>query len=350
MAATYNPRWPETSGQSRGESMYLGHQMGSLTNERLQWAAQMGVGHIACEDRKTDNIENEDGTWNVAGLKQASARAAEWGIKIEIVALNLPSQYMTKQRFPGIMRGLPSRDAEIEIIKQNIRATGEAGIDCLKYNLNLIGIPRTGQTRGRGGAMYSHFDIAKWEDHSLTEAGLVSAERFWEHIEYFLERVVPVAEEAKVRLACHPHDPAVPHDVGLRGVHCVLGSVDGLKRFIDIVPSAYHGLNFCQGTVSEMCVDPKTEVIEAIKYFGSRGKVFMVHFRNIRGGYLNFDEVYPDEGDVDMLEAVRAYVSSGAHAMLCPDHVPTSTVDPGGDKQFSYCLGYTRALLQVAGR
>ncbi|NBY47941.1 MAG: hypothetical protein EBQ56_09245 [Proteobacteria bacterium] len=56
--------------------MYLGHQMGSLTNERLQWAAQMGVEHIACEDRKTDNIENEDGTWNVAGLKQASARAA----------------------------------------------------------------------------------------------------------------------------------------------------------------------------------------------------------------------------------------------------------------------------------
>ena len=198
--------------------MYLGHQMGSLTNERLQWAAQMGVEHIACEDRKTDNIENEDGTWNVAGLKQASARAAAWGIKVEIVALNLPSQYMTKQRFPGIMRGLPSRDAEIEIIKQNIRATGEAGIDCLKYNLNLIGIPRTGQTRGRGGAMYSHFDIAKWEDHSLTEAGPVSAERFWENIEYFLERVVPVAEEAKVRLACHPHDPAVPHDVGLRGV------------------------------------------------------------------------------------------------------------------------------------
>ena len=82
--------------------------------------------------------------------------------------------------------------------------------------------------------------------------------------------------------------------------------------------------------------------------FGSRGKIFMVHFRNIRGGFLNFDEVYPDEGDVDMFAAVNAYLDSGANAMLCPDHVPHSEVDPHGDKQFSYCLGHTKALLQVA--
>lgn len=328
--------------------MYLGHQMGNLTEERLQWAAQLGVEHIACEDRRTDSIENEDGTWNVDGLRRVQARCDNWGMKVDVIALNLPSQYMTRQRFPGIMRGLASRDSEIEIIKQNIRATGEAGIACLKYNLNLLGVPRTGRTKGRGGAMYSHFDISKWEDHSLTEAGPVSPEDMWANIEYFLERVVPVAEEARVRLACHPHDPAVPHVGGLRGVHCVLGSVDGMKRFIEIMPSAYHGLNFCQGTVSEMCIDPATEVLEAIRYFGSRGKIFMVHFRNIRGGFLNFDEVYPDEGDVDMFAAVNAYLDSGANAMLCPDHVPHSEVDPHGDKQFSYCLGHTKALLQVA--
>jgi mannonate dehydratase len=327
--------------------MFLGHQMGDVSERKLQWAAQLGVEHVACESR--EGIEREDGTWDTAGIARMQARFAASGLTIDVLALNLPSRYMTHQRFPGIMMGLPSRDAEIEVIKQNVRAAGEAGIPCLKYNLNLLGVPRTGRSKGRGGAMYSHFDIDAWPDHSLTEAGPMPAEKMWENITYFLERVVPVAEEAKVRLACHPHDPAVPRDTGLRGVHCVLGSVDGLKRFVSICESPYHGLNFCQGTVSEMCLDPRTEVLEAIRHFGAQGKIFMVHFRNIRGGFLHFDEVYPDEGDVDMLAALRAYREVGVNAMLCPDHVPHSASDPDGERQFSYCLGYTRALLQVAG-
>ncbi len=325
--------------------MFLGHQMGDVSERKLQWAAQLGVEHVACESR--EGIEREDGTWDVAGIKRMQERFAASGLTIDVLALNLPSRYMTHQRFPGIMQGLPSRDAEIEVIKQNVRAAGEAGIPCLKYNLNLLGVPRTGRRPGRGGAMYSHFDIDEWTDHSLTEAGPMPAEKMWQNITYFLERVVPVAEEARVRLACHPHDPAVPHDTGLRGVHCVLGSVDGLKRFVAICESPYHGLNFCQGTVSEMCVDPATEVPAAIRHFGAQGKIFMVHFRNIKGGFLHFDEVYPDNGDVDMLGALRAYREVGVNAMLCPDHVPHSAADPDGERQFSYCLGYTRALLQV---
>ncbi|MDT9086459.1 mannonate dehydratase, partial [Escherichia coli] len=86
-----------------------------------------------------------------------------------------------------------------------------------------------------------------------------------------------VAEESKVRLACHPHDPGMPLDKGYRGVNCVLGSVDGLKRFIDIHPSPYHGLNFCQGTVSEMLEKPAEQIYDVIRYFGTRGKLFNVH-------------------------------------------------------------------------
>ena len=99
-------------------------------------------------------------------------------------------------------------------------------------------------------------------------AGEVSEDEFWERIDYFLERVVPVAEENKVRLACHPHDPYTPP--GFRGVTRVLGSPDGLKKFVHMHESPYHGLNFCQGTVTEMLDDPGEEIFDIIRYFGSR--------------------------------------------------------------------------------
>ncbi|HLG51532.1 MAG TPA: mannonate dehydratase [Chloroflexota bacterium] len=325
--------------------MYIGEQLNDLSDRKLTWIAQLGVEHIAVNTTKP--VENEDGTWDVARIKALQKRLASFGITMDVLTLDLQSTYMTHHRFPGIMRGLPSRDAEIEIIKQNIRAAGEAGVPCLKYNLNLLGVPRTGRTPGRGGARYSHFDITKWTDHSLTEAGPMPAEKMWENITYFLERVVPVAEQAGVRLACHPHDPPVPPDTGLRGVHCVLGSVEGLKKFIAIAPSKYHGLNFCQGTVAEMLADPGREIFDVIRYFGERQKIFMVHFRNIRGGYLNFEEVYPDNGDVDMYRAMRVYRDVGYQGMFCPDHVPESDVDPEGERQHSFCLGYIRALIQV---
>jgi len=325
--------------------MYLGEQLADLSDRKLTWAAQLGVEHLAVQTIK--DIENEDGTWRVQSIKDVQRRLAGFGMTMDVLTLDLQSAYMTRQRFPGIMRGLPSRDAEIEVIKQNVRAAGEAGVPCLKYNLNFLGVPRTGRAPGRGGARYSHFNIAEWADHSLTEAGPVSEERAWEAITHFLERVVPVAEQAGVRLACHPHDPAVPRDTGLRGVHCVLGSVDGLKKFVDIAPSKYHGLNFCQGTVAEMCEHPATEVMDAIRYFGERDKIFMVHFRNIKGGFLNFDEVYPDNGDVDFFQAMRLYKQLGYQGMFLPDHVPQSDADPDGERQHSFCLGYTKALIQA---
>ena len=96
-------------------------------------------------------------------------------------------------------------------------------------------------------------------------------------IDYFLDKVVPVAEEKKVRLACHPHDPYTPP--GYKGVTRVLGTVEGLKKFISIRENEYHGLNFCQGTITEMMDNPGEEIFDVIRYFGNKNKIFNVHFR-----------------------------------------------------------------------
>jgi mannonate dehydratase len=322
--------------------MKVGTQHGS-SDEVLRLLAAFGVNHV-CSALPSARLDEH---WSVDGLVKLRERVESFGLTLAMVPLPLSSRPIANAENPHILLGKsPERDREIDAICQMIRNVARAGIPALKYNLSILGVVRTEPTRGRGGAAYSTFvyDWAKQEP-PLTAAGPVNADQYWERITYFLERVVPVAEECKVRLACHPHDPGMPHEKGCRGVHTVLGSVEGLKRFIDTVPSKYHGLNFCQGSVAEMLRRPGEEIFDVIRYFGTRGKIFNVHFRNIRGGFLNFRETFIDDGDVDMLRALRVYKEVGYDGMVMPDHVPRVPGDPNHYQAFAYTFGYIKALI-----
>ena len=327
---------------SRTALMKVGTQHGD-SDEILRVMAGFGVNHI-CSRLPSARFDDQ---WSVEALTRLRERVESFGLVLDLVPLPLSSNEIATFENPNIMLGKsPERDRELDAICQMIRNTARAGIPGLKYNLTFLGVVRTRPTRGRGGAEYSTFvyDQAK-QDPPLTAAGPVSADAYWERITYFLERVMPVAEEYKVKMAFHPQDPAMPADRGYRGVHTVLGSVDGLKRFITITPSPYHGLNFCQGTVSEMLHKPGDEIFDVIRYFGSRGKIFNVHFRNIRGGFLNFQETFVDDGDVDMLKAMRVYKEVGFDGMMMPDHVPAIAGDARGLQAFAYAFGYIKALI-----
>jgi mannonate dehydratase len=324
--------------------MKAGHQ-GHAADADLRVLAALGVNHV-CSGLPSRTL---DDSWSVEGLSRLRERVERFGVKLDMVPLPLSSSYIARAENPHIMTGKgPERDREIDQICQMVRNVAKAGIPAVKYNLTVLGVVRTGRTPGRGGASYSTFvyDKAR-QDGPPAETGPVSADEFWQRITYFLERVVPVAEECKVRLCCHPHDPGMPTDKGFRGVHRVLGSVDGLKRFVEIHPSKYHGLNFCQGTVSEMLEQPGEQIYDVIRYFGSRGKIFNVHFRNIKGGFLNFQETFIDDGDVDMIRAMRVYKEVGYDGMIMPDHVPVIEGDTGGAQAFAFAFGYIQALIQL---
>ena len=242
----------------------------------------------------------------------------------------------------------PERDQEIESIQNQIRNCAEVGIPAVKYNMNIIGIPRSERERGRGGSSNSTFRWHKMQqDAAPGIAGVLDEDENWERIDYFLEQVVPVAEESKVRLACHPHDPYTPP--GYLGVTRLLGTVDGMKRFVQMHESAYHGLNFCQGTITEMLDDPGEEIFDVIRWFGTRNKIFNVHFRNIRGRKLDFMEAFPDEGSIDMIKALKTYQEVGYSYMLMPDHVPDISGPNASGVAFAFCYGYIAAGLQAIG-
>ncbi len=326
--------------------MKLGTQHGS-TDEILRTVAALGVTHI-CSALPSAKF---DQNWSVESLTRLRERVESFGIHLESVPLPLSSSYITKSENPAIMLAKsPERDAEIDNICHMIENCARAGINTVKYNMTILGVVRTERTPGRGRASYSTFRYAEAkQEPPLTEAGPVSSEMMWERITYFLQRLIPVAEQNKVRMACHPHDPGMPEPQGFRGVHRVLGSVAGLKRFMQINASQYHGLNFCQGTVSEMLADPSTQIFDVIRYFGTRRKIFNVHFRNIRGRFLDFEETFPDCGDVDMVKALQVYKEVGYDGMLMPDHVPVIEGDEGGRQAFAFSFGYIRGLMQSAG-
>ena len=323
--------------------MKAGHQH-DHSEMTLRALAAFGVNHI-CSGTLGRKVEEE---WSVDALVRLRRYVESFGIKLDCVPLPMSSREISAAEMPEILLAKdPERDRAIEDVCTMIRHAGRAGIPMVKYNLTFIGVVRTERTIGRGGASLSTFDyaVAKQEP-PLTEAGRITEQIYWDRIDYFLKRVVPVAEEAKVKIALHPQDPGMPKGRGWRGVETVLGSVDGLKRFVETSASPYHGLNFCQGTVSEMLAKPGEEIYDVIRYFGSRGKIFNVHFRNIRGGFLKFAEVLPDDGDVDMPRALRTYREVGFDGMIMPDHVPQIVGDVGGQKAFAFCFGYIQALLQ----
>jgi mannonate dehydratase len=316
--------------------MKVGDQTAPTNETHLKYLARYSVRNICGYPQ----IDGDRLYATVDELKRMVDLAAGCGISIDCTAPPfLESSYIDKEKHPAIMLAQsPERDRDIESLQTMIKNCAQAGIPSIKYNMSILGVVRSGRTPGRGDAMYSTWKLSEAHPATpLTKAGPVNADQFWERITYFLDRVIPVANEYKIRMACHPHDPGMPPE-GYQGVNRVLGTVDGLKKFITIRESPYHGLNFCQGTVSEMLADPGKEIYDVIRYFGTRNKIFNVHFRNIR--------VYPDEGDVNFVKAIQVYKEVGYPYMLMPDHVPQAPNDPNGLQSFAFCYGYIRALIQ----
>lgn len=273
----------------------------------------------------------------VSAVKNAWDKA---GLKLEVI--EGPPALSEKTKL-----GLEGRDEEISNFITFMKNLSKSGIDTVCYNwMPVISWARTTNDRpARGGALVTAFDYEDIKDLSPTKYGEVSKESLWKNLEYFLKAVVPEAEKYGIKLAMHPDDPQVD---SIRGISRIMTTADAFRRMAAIYPSAFNGITMCQGNFSLMGEDIPT----LVKDFGGQNLIHFVHFRNVRGGKMNFVETFHDEGQIDMYEAMKAYLDIGFRGPLRPDHVPTMAGDSNARPGYSalgslYAAGYIRGLIEA---
>ncbi len=309
----------------------------SITSrENLEYNLRYGVRHL------TALLKNrpEGGGWDLDALKLMKEDCDRYGVQLE--AIRMEPTYIT-------LRKGAERDREIDSIIGNIQKASEVGVKIITYHWTVIPIRRNQETAGRGKVTCSGFRLEEnWRDLPEGRSGRVSSEDYWERIEYFLEKVIPVARQHDVRLACHPYDPpGLPF--GYQGAdNWDSPSIfDSIKRYESIVDSPHNGFQLCLGTTAEGLKKPGTEVLPIVQYLGERGKIYQIHMRNIRGGLDHFDEVYPDEGEMDFFKIMRILRDVQFNGSICPDHMPHHPDDPRGLQSFAFGYGYLKALIQA---
>ena len=304
-------------------------------NEMWQVAAQLGVTEAVASLPRARS--GGLAPWDFLPLLHMKQRFANVGLNVAVIESAPPMD--------SIKLGLPGRDEEIDHVCELLTNMGAVGIPVWCYNfMAVFGWLRTStSTPSRGGALVTSYDHELMAQAPLTEAGVVSEEQLWDNFAYFLERVVPVAERAGVKLALHPDDPPISP---IRGVSRIFTNVEAFKRAMALVPSPYNGLTFCQGSFSTMGANiPAT--IRALKDY-----IQFVHFRDIRGTARRFVETFHDDGPTNMLEAMRCYHEIGFDGVMRPDHVPTLAGDANDTPGYTtrgriYALGYMRGLAEA---
>jgi mannonate dehydratase len=309
-------------------------QFNELTDEQLLFAKQCGCDDVLLNTPKLPGEER----WEYEDLLAWRQRAEDAGLRL-IALENVPVRF-----YDEIMLGKPGRESQLANMQQTVRNMGRAGIPILGYHWMPNGVWRTTwDCPVRGGAVSNSFQMDH-ADTKLTHEREYSEAELWDNYDWYLDQMLPVCEEAGVRMALHPDDPPVP---SLGGIARLFRNFDNFARAMERHPSPMHGLDFCHGCWSEMrCGEG---VLDAIRYFGERGRLFYIHFRDVVGGADDFTEVFLGDGNSDPVAVMRALKEVGFNGFIIDDHVPQMVNDsPWHHRGRAWSTGYLQALLRAA--
>jgi mannonate dehydratase len=293
-----------------------------------------------------------DKLWTAAELTALRASVEEEGLKLYAIENFDPAHW-----YDVLLDG-PRKREQLEGLKTIVRNVGRAGIPVFGYNFSIAGV--YGRRKGswaRGGA--ESVGLEGFMDHTPIPEGMVwnmryreavgpgvigpfSHEELWRRLGDFLSELIPVAEEAGVRLAAHPDDPPLPF---VRDTPRLVYQPEMYQRLLELHPSRSNALEFCLGTIAEMT---HGDVHDALDRYAAQNAIAYIHFRNVRGKVPQYHEVFVDEGDIDMLRVLRILRRHSYDGVLIPDHTPLMTCPGSWYAGMAYAMGWMRAALQAA--
>jgi mannonate dehydratase len=347
----------------------LGLYRHMLTREYYDFARQAGCTHVVVHlvdyfNRGATNPRGNQPTgakyepwgvagdpeklWTVAELRQLREQIESAGLKLAAI------ENLDPAHWHDILLDGPQRGEQIERVKTIIRRIGEAGIPVLGYNFSLAGVCGRVTTRsGRGGALTVGMDGPADDEpvpngmvwnmvyDQTARPGTLPAtthEELWRRLERFLEDVVPVAEQAGVRLAAHPDDPPMPK---MRGQPRLVFQPYMYQRLLDAEPSRSNALELCVGTIAEMT---EGDVYEAVERYSRQGKIAYIHLRNVVGKVPHYRETFIDEGDVDMIRILAILHRNHFDGVIIPDHTPQMSCSAPWHAGMTHTLGFMLAV------
>jgi mannonate dehydratase len=241
----------------------------------------------------------------------------------------------------AIHLALPGRDEAIIGFSEFLRNLGEAGIHTTTFTWEPAGVHSTTPEFARGGASARAVDMAQLANEQPSHQGIYTHEEIWKNFEYFLERVLPVAEEAGVKLALHPNDPPVPD---INGIPCLIHNTESYRRAFKTADSEWLGMEFCCGCWLEGG-ENFGNILEDIRYFVRKRKVLIVHFRNISAPLPAFVETFLDDGYMDMKAIIRVLEEENYDGTIIYDHTPSMAPAAGPGAAAAYAIGYMKGLI-----
>jgi mannonate dehydratase len=348
----------------------LGLYRHMLTRENFQFARQAGATHLVihlvdyfkggAHNPRDNQPTGTDQGWGLAGdpnqlwtleelIAIREAVEAE-GLKLEAIENFDPAHWH------DILLDGPKKKHQLENIKTIVRRVGEAGIPIIGYNFSIAGV--CGRVTGRfarGGAVSVGMDgpldtpmpngmvwnMVYDPDAPKGMVPSITNDELWRRLDEFLAEVLPVAEQAGVKLAAHPDDPPMQT---MRGQPRLVYQPQHYHRLLNLHSSPANQLEFCLGSLAEMT---DGDIYEIVDQYSSEKKLAYVHFRNVTGKVPFYKETFVDDGDIDMLRVLQILKKNHFDGVLIPDHTPQMTCDAPWHAGMAYAMGYMKAALQI---
>ncbi|HLP77671.1 MAG TPA: mannonate dehydratase [Candidatus Paceibacterota bacterium] len=348
----------------------LGLYRHMLTRDNFQFARQAGATHVVAhlvdyfkggaQNPRDNQPTGTERGWGLAGdpsklwtleelVELRRAIEAE-GLKLEAIENFDPAHWH------DVLLDGPKKAQQLENVKATIRNLGKAGIQIMGYNFSIAGVAgRTHRAYARGNAMSvgmegpvdapmpngMAWNMVYDPDAPVGTIAPATSDELWKRLQNFLEEVVPVAEEAGVKLALHPDDPPMPT---IRSQPRLVYQPGLYQKVIDLKPSPANALEFCLGSLAEMT---EGDIYDATEQYSRQGKLAYVHFRNVTGKVPFYRETFIDDGDIDMLRVLRILKKNGFDGVLIPDHTPQMSCNAPWHAGMAFAMGYMKAALQM---